>query len=489
MSNNGQVSGRSRGITGFGAYIPRLRLPRAVIAEAHRWMSPTAKAGGHKAFCSWDEDALTMAVEAARSILTQDSQPIEGLAVASTTMPNVDLQHSALIATVLDLPATLRSRDLGCSQRAATSALISELETGAGETLLIASEKLLAKPASPQEMVYGAGAAAFTLGSDGVLARLVAAESVASPLVDHFRTSGSDFDYAWEERWVREEGYGKVVTGAVSRLLQKSGTDIGGIQYLVMGSPARGAVSLVARKLGFQGAVIDPLDEQCGYTGVADPMLGLVSALEQAVPGERILLLGFGQGCDALILEATPGLEAYTPRRGVEAALQDGYETESYLQMLSFQGLYRPDWGMRGEKEVRTALTDLYRSVDQIWKFQAGRCGECGTLQFPQLTYCVSCNAPAEQFESVSLMDRKGKVLTHTADWLTCYPSPPLHAGFIQFDDDARLLMEIVDVGREGLVEGTKVKMVFRIKDRDVLRGWTRYFWKATPDQNTGKRG
>jgi len=488
MSNTGDDPRRSRGITGFGAYVPRLRLPRAVIAEAHHWMSPNAKARGHKAFCSWDEDALTMAVEAARSALAQASQAIEGLVVASTTMPNVDLQHSALIATALDLPATLRTRDLGCSQRAATSALISELETGAGETLLIASEKLPAKPASPQEMVYGAGAAAFTLGSEGVLALLVAAESVASPLVDHFRTSGSDFDYAWEERWVREEGYGKVVTGAVSRLLQKSGTDIGGIQYLVMGSPVTGAASLVARKLGFQGTVVGSLDEQCGFTGVADPMLGLVSVLEQAVPGERILLLGFGQGCDALVLEVTPGLVSYTSRRGVEAALQDGYETDSYLQMLSFQGIYQPDWGMRGEKEVRTALTDLYRSVDQIWKFQAGRCVGCGTLQFPQLAYCVSCNAPAEKFESIPLMDRIGKVLTHTADWLTCYPFPPLHAGFIQFGDDARLLMEIVDIGREGLAEGANVKMVFRIKDRDALRGWTRYFWKATPDQNTGER-
>ena len=28
---------------------------------------------------------------------------------------------------------------------------------------------------------------------------------------------------------------------------------------------------------------------------------------------------------------------------------------------------------------------------------------------------------------------------------------------------------------------GTRVEMVFRIKDRDELRGFKRYFWKATP--------
>ena len=56
------------GITAVGAYAPRLRLSRAAIAAAHRWMAPAlaSSAKGERAFCSWDEDAITMAVEAAR---------------------------------------------------------------------------------------------------------------------------------------------------------------------------------------------------------------------------------------------------------------------------------------------------------------------------------------------------------------------------------------------------------------------------------------
>ena len=54
------------GIARFGAYIPRLRLDRAVIAATHGWMAPGLKgqAKGSRAFTSWDEDAITMAVEA-----------------------------------------------------------------------------------------------------------------------------------------------------------------------------------------------------------------------------------------------------------------------------------------------------------------------------------------------------------------------------------------------------------------------------------------
>lgn len=470
-----------RGITGFGAYIPRLRLPRAEIANAHRWMAPKAKGRGCRAFCSWDEDALTMAVEAGRAALAGTAHGIDAVVLASTTMPNADLQHSAIAATVLDLPSGVRSADFGYSQRAGTSALVAELSCDGGGSLVVASDCPLAKPAGPQEQLYGAGAAAFTLGSENVVARLVAAESVASPLVDHFRKAGCDFDYYWEERWVRDEGYGKIVRDAAERVLHRSGIGVDQIDYLVFGAPGTTAANLVARNIGFGGTVVDPLKEDCGYAGAADPLLGLVGALEQAEAGERILLLGFGQGCDAIILEATQALESYQSHRGLSRSLAQRIETDSYLRMLAFQGLYKPDWGMRGEKEVRTALSDLYRSVDQIWKFEAGQCGACGTLQFPQLAYCISCQAPAQQFTPVSLAGREGRIVTLTADWLTYHPSPPLYAGFVQFGNDARLLMEIVDVGKEGIAEGARVQMVFRVKDRDTLRGWTRYFWKAAP--------
>jgi uncharacterized OB-fold protein len=113
----------------------------------------------------------------------------------------------------------------------------------------------------------------------------------------------------------------------------------------------------------------------------------------------------------------------------------------------------------------------------------AGKCGKCGTIQFPQLNYCVNpgCAAPASGFVNVSLVDEPAKMFTFTADWLSYHASPPLYVGFVQFDNGARVLMEIVDVGSGGLETGMPVRMVYRVKDHDKLRGYKRYFWKATP--------
>ena len=56
------------GLTSLGGYIPRLRLQRKSIAAAHQWLAPNliGKAKGERSMANWDEDAITMAVEAAR---------------------------------------------------------------------------------------------------------------------------------------------------------------------------------------------------------------------------------------------------------------------------------------------------------------------------------------------------------------------------------------------------------------------------------------
>ena len=61
------------GITAFGGYVPRLRLQRQAIVDAHRWADPglAGRAKGERSMCNWDEDAVTMSVEAGRACLRQ----------------------------------------------------------------------------------------------------------------------------------------------------------------------------------------------------------------------------------------------------------------------------------------------------------------------------------------------------------------------------------------------------------------------------------
>jgi uncharacterized OB-fold protein len=160
--------------------------------------------------------------------------------------------------------------------------------------------------------------------------------------------------------------------------------------------------------------------------------------------------------------------------------LADALAQDAYLRMLSFDDGIELEWGMRSEKNAKTALTEQYRSGNQISAFIAGRCAACDTVQFPQLQYCVKCHQPREQFIDVPLQDELAEVLTSTADWLSYHPSPPLNVGFVRFASGARVLMEMVDLGPDGIDTGGQLRMVYRIKEKDRQRGYNRYFWKAT---------
>lgn len=474
------------GITGFGAYVPRLRLARGAIAAAHAWMAPSLKAlaKGERSFASWDEDSITMGVEAARDCLgTSPRAGITALTLASTTLPYADLQNSAIAAGALGLGAGVITADTGGSQRAGVTGLAQALRQGTGEQLFIAADRLHAKPASTMEMTYGAGAAAFRLGTENIIARCLGFGSVVAQFVDHFRNNDATDDYFWEERWIRDEGYAKLVPKAVKAALADADLAISDLTTLVFAAPLKGVVAGVAKQLGFAGQIAEGLEEQVGYTGLAHPLLMLAGALQQARPGDRVLVIGFGQGAEALILEVTDAIAEFAPKRGLAAILADKTVTGDYLRMLSFYRRIELEWGMRGETNGKAALTTAYRESRQLAAFVAGKCQACGFVQFPQLAYCVNpeCHAPAAQFTAHSLADEPAKVLTYTSDWLSYYPAPPLYVGFVQFDIGARLLMETVDVGPEGIEAGTPLRVVFRIKEPDKIRGFNRYFWKTTP--------
>jgi len=147
---------------------------------------------------------------------------------------------------------------------------------------------------------------------------------------------------------------------------------------------------------------------------------------------------------------------------------------------LSFGGEIELDWGMRSETDQKTALTQLYRARDQVTAFVGGKCPDCGAIQFPRMPACVRCGSTAP-LAPAPLADAPAKVATFTADWLMYYPSPPLYVGLVQFDNGARVLMEMVDVDPAKFDVGSPLRMVFRVKEQDSLRHYSRYFWKAAP--------
>jgi len=208
----------------------------------------------------------------------------------------------------------------------------------------------------------------------------------------------------------------------------------------------------------------------------------LAATLESAKPGEKILVAQFGQGCDVLLFETTDALAAHKKGACVSGALARRKEETNYNKFLGFNGMIELEKGMRAEVDKRTALTTLYRKNDMLMGLVGGKCRVCGTAQYPRARICVNPNCKAvDSQDPYSFAEAAGTVLSWSADFLTYSLSPPNHYGMITFADGGRFMADITDVEQGQIDSGTKVKMVFRVKDRDEKRGFVRYFWKAAP--------
>jgi 3-hydroxy-3-methylglutaryl CoA synthase len=482
------------GITAYGAYIPRRRLQRKAVAEANKWFAPglMGAAKGERSMANYDEDSVTLAVEAGRDCLPasdaiKDRAFVDAIYFASTTMPFADRQNAGIVSAALQLSHNISSADVTSSQRAGTTALTMALDAVASgrahSPLVVTGEKRKARAASPQELAIGDASAALTLGKDKVIANFLGSHSQTFDFVDHFRGEGEDFDYGWEERWIRDEGYSKIVPAAVKALLDKTGVKAADIAHFILPCPFAKLDQTIAKQCGIDPAKTrDNLASNVGDSGSTHALLMLVHALEQAKPGEKILVVQFGQGCDALLFEVTPAIADLPKRNGVTGSLARRKEETNYLKYLGFNGLVELEKGMRAEVDKRTALSVLYRKNDMLLGLTGGKCRVCGTAQYPKTRICVSPNCKAvDSQDDYGFSERQGEVLSWSADFLTYSMDPPNHYGMITFAEGGRFMADITDVDQGQVDTGTKVRMSFRVKDRDEKRGFVRYFWKAVP--------
>ena len=474
------------GIAAWGAYAPRLRLSRKAVTEANAWVAPNlkAKGKGERSMANWDEDALTMAVEAARDALgpDDDRSQITSLYFASTTAPFADRLNAGIVSAALTLEKSITGSDVTGSQRCGLTALGHALAAG-GTSLVAVGEHRKARAVSAQELDFGDGAAAFVVTDGPGAAELLGRGSITDDFVDHFRGDDGGFDYYWEERWIRDEGIVKLVPPAIRKALEGAGLQASDVDHFCFPSTFAGMAATVAKTVGIKPeAVRDNLAAVMGEAGCAHGPIMLAHALEHAKAGETILVAQFGQGAEALVFRATG--QGQRPARGVTGSLADRQEETNYLKFLTFNGLVEWDKGMRAEKDNKTALTTLYRNEDMILGLVGGRCRETGVVQFPRTRISVAPNNPAvDTQEPYRFAERRASVLSYSADYLTFSMAPPNHYGMIVFEGGGRIMMDITDVAPGDVETGLPVRMVFRIKEVDEKRGFVRYFWKATPDR------
>ncbi len=463
-------------IASVGAYLPLLRLDRKAAAGALRWSGLGGPRSGRRAVAGWDEDALTLAVEAARGAVTSQAAP-DDVVFASTSAPFFERGHAPLVIHALGLAGTTRSLDASGSRRAATSALMRALESDR-TTLVAAGERRPTDPGSAAQLGFGDGGAAVATAPEGP-ARYLGGASVSHDLVDLYSSREHPAPYVAEERFVRDVTVVDVLAPTIRAACATAGVEPSAITLAAFAEPAAGSYAALARSVGLTAPNVGTdLAAVAGDLGTAHPLFAFALACDRAETGDIILLIGFGSGCDALLFEVTSPVPG-----AAEAAqmLRRGLAFTDYVRFLSLTGSLDLDWGIRAEFEQKAQATVLNRYGRDMLGFIGGRDSR-GNVQFPKTRVPVDPHATGpEPLEDVRLADEPAKLVSVTADRLNFTPDPPFQFGLVQFGNGARVMMELTDAGPTGFEVGEPLAMRFRIKSIDRKRGFRTYFWKAAP--------
>ena len=280
----------ARAIASVGAYAPLMRLDRDSAAKALRFSGLGGRGAGRRAVAGWDEDPLTMAVEAARSARGAP----DAVVFASTSAPFFERLHATLAVDALALPSETRARDVSGSRRCAVSALLDAL-LGSGSTLVAAGERRPGRAGSPLHLAQGDGGGAALVAQEGA-ARLLGWASLSHDLVDVYASREHPEPYAYEERFVRDTAVSEIFAPTIRSALAKAGLAATDIQHAAVHEPLAGLWRDIARATGV-GAPNHASDvaSALGDLGAAHGLFALALATARAKPGERILLAGFRQ--------------------------------------------------------------------------------------------------------------------------------------------------------------------------------------------------
>ena len=478
------------GICSYGGYVPRYRLNRGLVYQAMGWMNPAnaSNAAGEKAVANFDEDAVTMAVAAGVDALQGiNRSAIGGVYFASTSMPYKERLNAGIITPALGLSDHIRAADFSGGIKAGTTALLAALDTveskRAENIIVTSSDCRLGKPASPQELIFGDAAASFVVGSSNVIAEFKNSFSTTYDFVDHYRGETNKYDRQWEDRWIRDLGFAQLIPEAVNGYLEKNQLKMSDFNKVIYPCHYAAARKQLNKQLGITAEMEQThFQAELGESGTPHAMLMLVGALEDAKPGDNILLVSFGNGCDVLHFEVTPAINALPARNGVSGSLANRAELDNYTKYLIWRDILPGDKGLRSEEDHVTRWSQLWRKRKEVLGLWGTKCLKCETVQYPTQQVCVNPDCGAvNEMEPYCFADKDGHIFSFTGDNLAASVNPPAVYGQIAFDAGGRYMFDFTDCDLDSLTTGMKVKMSFRKKYQDNKRDISGYFWKAVP--------
>jgi 3-hydroxy-3-methylglutaryl CoA synthase/uncharacterized OB-fold protein len=471
------------GLIAYGAYIPHHRLRRSEIAA----VLGEGGGSGARAVASYDEDATTMAVEAARVALrgTTVAAAVRRLYLATASPPYLDKTNATAVHAALGLDAATLAVDMGGAPRSAVGAMVAASEAPV-PALAVLADVRTGLPGGADERDGGDAAAAFVFGPGGeapVLAEVLAVASRTDEFLDRWRLPGAPASRVWEERFA-EHLYRELGSDAFSDALKEAGVTAGEVDHLIVSGLSPRAVRHVAAAGDVNpAAVADDLTRMVGNAGTAQPGVVLADVLDHAEPGAVIALVVLADGATAFILRTTAALAAARSTPSVATQVEAGDDRLRYATFLSWRGLLTREPPRRPEPEA-PAAPPAHRSEGYKYAFRGTRCEACGQVHLPAVRVCVRCGA-LDQMAAQPMADVPATITTLTVDRLAFTPSPPLVAAVVDFDGGGRFRCEVTDVDPAAVAVGDRVEMTFR--RLHTANGVHNYFWKARPLRSGGR--
>jgi len=458
-------------------------MERGEIASA----SNTPSMGGERAVAAWDEDSLTMAVEAGLDCLRGiDPKEIDGLFFATTSSPFKEKQATATIASALDMRKDVFTCDITSSLRAGTSAIkaaFDSIKSGSSrKVLVIAADCRVAMPRSAFEQIYGDGAAALLIGDDQMIADIEVFSSVSDAIPGVWRREEDLYPKIFEPKLDRLYGLIKNVGEAVGSLMVKCNLETKDISKFALYGPDPRSYRDLARflKIDPRTQLQDPLFDSVGITGTPHPLLLLIGALEGARPGDRIVCASYGDGSDAFLIKTTDRIEQIKGRSRGTGYVSSKKTIPSYGKFADFKKIRETGWP---PQNLKASVVKYWR--DEKWELPlyGMRCKKCGTLQYPISRCCMICGEK-DNHEDIKL-SHKGKIFSFTHDYLLgpgTVPGDGINAAtriVADMDDGCRLWLEMTDSEVDEVYIDMPIELTFRLFHQ---KGDFRYYsWRARP--------
>ncbi len=442
----------------------------SIRAEAYADMWEPSRAPGiqEKTVASYDEDEVTLAVEAARALPLPEQ--VGFLATATFGGPHL----ASTVAVALGMEEGPKE-DFRGSTNASGEALLSCLdfvETHQGAALLVAADAPQGGPEYPSEHPQGAAAAALLLAPDGDL-RI---EEIATHTQDEREAPDSQGGKPGIEgvEFARD-----VIQTAAREGLE--GLDTGRVAaHEPDGRFAARVLKGLVDPTRIGGGVVG----LSGDTGCVSPLLALAEVVHRARKGNRLGLVTYGGGSSVVLsLLVASRLSRTLSPLGILSANRSYLDYATYARYRTF--LAGRDPAAEVSQGAYVSLPTYLGSAPARYRLTASRCTACNRLDFPPRLVCLDCGGTDL---AQKVLSGKGEVYARTVIARGSSPTEfqeqqdlvgPYAVALVQLQEGPRILAQLTDVYPADVEIGMPVVALLRRIYRQ--EGVVRYGYKFRP--------